>query len=142
MDIHFGRLYEKNGKDTINPINNNVQSEDDDNIVLYEEAARKMYRKWDNVKHIGEVLNPKARPKKAYESGMWGLSIKTKERVKAREGRGLQFGIIVTLKEMYGVNRIDEFVQRCIAKGWLVNKLDVENQLDIFEKAEEDITLE
>ena len=110
--------------------------------MLYEEAARKMYRKWDNVKHIGEVLNPKARPKKAYESGMWGLSIKTKERVKAREGRGLQFGIIVTLKEMYGVNRIDEFVQRCIAKGWLVNKLDVENQLDIFEKAEEDITLE
>ena len=27
MDIHFGRLYEKDNKDTIKPINNNVQSD-------------------------------------------------------------------------------------------------------------------
>lgn len=141
MDIHFGRLHEVNDKAAISSINNNVQA-DDDPVVLYEEEARKMFRKWDNVKHIGELLNPKARPRKVYEPGMWGISIKTKERVAVKEGRGLQFGLVITLKEMNGVNRIDEFIQRCIAKEWIVNKLDVENQVEIFEKAEEEITLE
>ena len=46
------------------------------------------------------------------------------------------------MKEMNGVNRIDDFIKLCLAKGWLVTKLDVENQLDVYAKAEEEIEFE
>lgn len=142
MDIHFGRVViNKKDKATIKTIDNNKQSEEG-LVVLYEEDARKMYRKWDNVKHISEELKEKAVPRKAYDSGLWGLSIKTKERTTTRIKEPLQFGVVVTLKEMNGVNRIDDFVKLCMARGWLVNRLDVQNQIDVYEKAEEEITFD
>ena len=87
-------------------------------------------------------LKENARPRKAYLAGMWGLSIKTKERLAPKEGRGLKFGVVVTLKEMNGINRIDEFIKLCMLRGWLVNQIDVQNQFDIYSKAEEDIDFE
>lgn len=141
MDIHFGRIKEKDGKPTIQSIDCNKQA-DDGRISIYEEEARKMYRKWDNVKHISETIKKGSRPRKAYDSGMWGLSIKTKERLQPKAGRGLQFGVVVTLKEMNGVNRIDDFIKMCMVRGWLVNKLDIDNQFDVYKKAEEDIKFE
>lgn len=140
MDIHFGRITEKQGKAVIKSINCNKQA-DQGIISIYEESARKEFRKWDNTKHISELLSPKAKPRKAYESGMWGLSIKTKERLSPKEGIGLQFGVVVTLKEMNGVNRIDEFIKMCILKGWFVNKIEISNKVDIYLKAEEEIEL-
>ena len=98
-----------------------------------------MYRKWDNVKCISDTIKKKAVPRKVYESGMWGLGIRTKERLAPKTGRGLKFGVVVTLKEMKGVNRIDQFIKMCMVKGWLVNRLDVEKQFDVFHKAEEDV---
>ncbi len=44
--------------------------------------------------------------------------------------------------EMNGVNRMDDFIKICMARDWLVNQLDIENQLDIYAKAEEDIVFE
>ena len=44
--------------------------------------------------------------------------------------------------EMNGVNRMDDFIKMCMARGWLVNQLDIENQMDIYAKAEEDIVFE
>lgn len=141
MDIHFGRIQEKNGKPTIKSIDQNKQSEDGP-IILYEEEARQMYRKWDNIKHIKEIVKSNARSRKVYGAGMWGLSIKTKERAQVKAGRGLQFGVVITLKEMNGVNRIDEFVKLCMMRGWIVNELIIENQIDIYVKAEEEIEFE
>ena len=54
----------------------------------------------------------------------------------------MPFGVVITLKEMNGVNRIDEFMKLCMARGWLVNSLDVQNQLDIYVRAEEDLDLD
>lgn len=51
----------------------------------------------------------------------------------------MQFGLVITLKEMYGKNRIEDFVKMCEAKGWLVNRIDVQNQFDIYARAEEEI---
>ncbi len=138
MDIHFGRIIEKDGKANIKSIDCNKQG-DDGAISIYEEAARKMYRKWDNVKHINETIKDKARPRKVYNSGMWGLSIKTKERLEMKAGKGLQFGVVVTLREMNGINRIDDFIKTCMVRGWLVNRIDIDNQLDLYNKAEEEI---
>ena len=76
MDIHFGRVVTKRGSTTIKAIDDNHQSEDQ-LITLYEEDARKMYRKWDNVKHISEEIKDKRIPRKAYDTGLWGLKINT-----------------------------------------------------------------
>lgn len=138
MDIHFGRIREKEGKASISCINSNSQG-DEGGKHLYETEARKLYRKWDNVKLISEELKARAVPRKVYDAGMWGLSIKTKELLKEKNGRGLSFGVVVTLKEMHGVNRIDDFIKLCMMRGWIVNRIDVENRIDIYNKAEEEI---
>lgn len=141
MDIHFGRVMIENGKAKIHSIDNNKQSDEGLNVI-YEEDARKMYRKWDNIKHISEAIKQRAVPRKAYEAGMWGLSIRTKERMSPRKNNPIQFGVVVTLKEMNGINRIDDFIKLCMAKGWLVNRIDVQNQIDIYLQAEEEIEFE
>ncbi|MCL1882183.1 MAG: hypothetical protein FWF81_00295 [Defluviitaleaceae bacterium] len=139
MDIHMGRIKaDKKGNPKIVDIKKNTQAEDG-SVSIYEEEARNIFRKWDNIKHINETLNAKSRPRKVYGIGMWGISIKIKERLKAKAGRGLQFGIVITLKEMNGVNRIDDFIKMCQARGWLVSKLDVDNKFDIYTKADEKI---
>lgn len=141
MDIHFGRVKEVEGKVSIEPINNNSQG-DEGGEKLFESHARKMYRKWDNVKHISEKLNPRARSKKVYGAGMWGLMIRTKERLDVKAGTGMKFGVVVTLREINGLNRIQDFMNLCMVRGWLVNKLDIENKNIIYNKAEEEIEWE
>ena len=54
----------------------------------------------------------------------------------------LPFGVVITLKEMNGVNRINEFIKLCMARGWLVQQLDVQNQLDIYAKSEEELVFD
>ena len=139
MDIHFGRVVEQKGTVNIKSINANSQG-DEGGAHLHEPEARRLYRKWDNVKIISEELKDRAVPRKVYGSGMWGLSIKTKERLKEKNGRGLAFGVVVTLKEMNGANRIDEFVKLCMVRGWIVNQIDIDNRVNIYNTAEEEIT--
>lgn len=133
LDLHFGRL---DGK-TVKTINDNKQGED--GSYIYEGNARVFFRKWDNVKHIVEYPKKGARPKKVYETKMWGLSIKTTERLEEKYGEGLNFGVVITLKEINGVNRIDEFIKQCFLKNWLVTPVNVENRIDIYNIAEEEI---
>lgn len=134
LEIQFGRLNEKG----IKPIDNNYQSSDSEHFT-WEEDARKLFRKWDNVKHIRETFKKGNRPKKCYDKGIWGVSLKTKERLDEKYGDGIKFGIVVTLKEVNGVNRIDDFIKNCSLRGWLVNKIEVENRIDIYNIAEEEI---
>ena len=140
LELSFGRLF-GNVKKTLKTINNNYQSTEWDNFT-WEEDARKYYRKWDNVKHIRETLTGRNRAKKAYETGLWGLSLKTKERLDEKFGKGLTFGIVITLKEINGVNRIEEFIKQAQIRTWLVNKIDIDTRIDIFNIAEEDIEFE
>ncbi|MBM6678153.1 S8 family peptidase [Faecalicoccus pleomorphus] len=146
MDIHFGRLSKtKKGKTKIDSINDNKQS-DEGKLLLYEGTARELYRKWDNVKHIRENIKTptglQKKPKSKKSNGLWGLSIKTKERLNSKDGDNLKFGLVITLKEVNGVNRIQEFIQQCQFRGWLVNKIDVENRIDIYNAAEEELNFE
>lgn len=134
LDIQFGRLKEN----VIKPINNNYQSADTQQHT-WEEDARKYFRKWDNVKHIREVYNPKGHAKKAYDKGIWGLSLKTKERLEKKYGAGLKFGIVITLKEIEGINRIDEFIKNCSLRNWLVTRIDIDQRVDVYNIAEEEI---
>lgn len=137
MDLHFGRIKDS----AIKSINGNKQSVPGAHY-LFEEDARKYFRKWDNVKHINEELKSGTREKKAYDNGLWGISIKTKERLNRQDGEGLKFSVVVTLKEINGVNRIEEFIHQCSFRGWLVNRINVENYIDIYNMAEEEITFD
>jgi hypothetical protein len=134
LDFYFGRIK----GNTIKSINDNKQSIDKINYIT-EEDARKYYRKWDNVKHINETLKTHNKSKKVYDNKMWGISIKTKERVNKKNGKGIKFSIVVTLKELNGVNRIEDFIQQCSFKEWIVHKLDINNKIDIYNKAETEI---
>jgi hypothetical protein len=138
LDIKFGRL---NNKGNIQSINKNYQTEEY-NHQTWEEDARKLFRKWDNVKHIRDIFTGKNRELKAYNNPLWGLSLKTKERLEDKYGENLKFGIVITLKEINGVNRIDEFIKNAQLRGWLVNKIDIDTRIDIFNIAEEEIEFE
>jgi hypothetical protein len=140
MDVHFGRVKEDKGRATIKSINANKQGDMGYNPLL-EEEARKLYRKWDNIKLVSDVITDRSKPRKVYGVGTWGLSIKVKERLRARNGRGLPFGVVVTLKEMSGENRIDDFIKLCMVRGWIVNQIDINNRFDIYNKSEEDVSL-
>lgn len=140
MDLHFGRI-KPEGKG-IATINDNKQNDDDEICYLKEGSARKHYRKWDNVKHICEFFKPRGSAKTVYGSGLWGLSIKNVDRLGGNDGKGVRFGLVITLKEIRGVNRYQEFIQQCSLKAWLVNEIDVENRIDLYNKAEQEITFE
>lgn len=137
LDLHFGRIKD-NG---IKPIDNNIQN-DEGKYFLKEGRARQLYRKWDNIKLIGEELKDSPRSRKVYDDGRWGISLKTKERLLGNAGKGLNFGLVITLKEINGQNRIEEFIRLCTLRGWLVNKVSIENQLEVYNKADVDIDFE
>ena len=82
------------------------------------------------------------KPKKAYNSHLWGISIKSKERLEENYGKGMNFGIVVTLKELNGKNRINDFIQACQMKSILVRPITIQTQVDIYNKIQEEIELE
>ncbi len=135
LNISFGRL---NDQSSIQKIKSSYLNKEDITF-LTEEDDRNYFRKWDNVKHIREVNTGSLKERKAYKTGLWGLSLKTNERLLDNSGKGLNFGVVITLKEINGVNRINDFIKKCSARGWLVNKIDVENRIDIYNSAEQEI---
>lgn len=138
MDIHFGRLQEAENGVKIKSLDRNTQGDSGANGT-YEDDARSIYRKWDNIKHIHDTIKRAPLPRKKYGVGNWGLSIKTKHRLTTNTDKGLQFGVVITLKEMYGVNRIEEFMKLCSVRGWIVNPIDIKNRVNVYAKAEEEI---
>ena len=143
LNLHFGRI--GNNKKIID-IKGDKQNSDilfDEGIsYLNEKEARKQFRKWDNVKYISERITKRMRPKNSYDYKNWGMEIKTNNRLDPKDGRGVRFGVVVTLKEINGVNRIDEFIRNCILNGWNVNVIDVKNRVNIHQKMNEEIEFE
>ncbi|MCR5290248.1 MAG: S8 family peptidase [Treponema sp.] len=137
LDLHFGRIKDN----SIKPIDNNIQN-DEGKFFLKEGRARQLYRKWDNIKMIGEELKSSPRSRKVYDDGRWGISLKTKERLLGNSGKGLNFGLVITLKEINGKNRMEEFIRLCTLRGWLVNRIDIEHQIDVYNKADVEVEFE
>lgn len=54
------------------------------------------------------------------------------------QGR-LNFGAVITLKEVKGVNRIQDFITACTLRGWIVNELDIRAQVEAYNTNQEDI---
>ncbi len=139
LDVYIGRV----NKDGIKPIDKNVQSVNGGKrSYVYEGEARRLYRKWDNTKHIREKYGSRLVARKAYKDGMWGISVKTKERLARRDGDGIKFGLVVTLKETSGVNRVNDFIRQAQIRGWLVTKVDVDSHVELYNKLQEEVELD
>lgn len=143
FNLHFGRI---GNDDKIKDIKGDKQNIEDtseaERNYLLEGEARKLFRKWDNVKYIAESATKRMIPKDSYRNKNWGMEVKTNNRLDPKDGTGVRFGVVVTLKEMNGVNRIDEFIRNCTLNGWLVNIIDVDNRIDIHQKVNEEIEFE
>lgn len=134
MDLSVGV---KNGN-KINTINKNIQSED--NSYILEGYARENFRKWDSVKHVSEKLT--SRSKKVYDNNKCGFRIYTKERFYNDGSYGYNFALVITLKEQKGLNRADQFIRECQSTGWLVLPVSIEENVESYIEAQEDIALE
>lgn len=142
MDVHFGRVKVDGNKIAIHAIDGNKQGDEGPQNIT-EDNARANYRKWDNVKHVVERISDRSRPRQIIgPSKFWGLSIKSKERKSDGSKDKIPFGVVVTLREMNGKNRIEDFIRMCEAYGWIVNRIDIQNRLDVYATAEQEIELE
>ena len=138
LSLKFGRIMDDKGK--ISDINDNVQ--DDADSRMDERKSRKEFRKWDNTKFISRIVKNSNKPVKSYDDRLWGLSVTSKERLSTQMRAPLNFGVVVTLKEVNGMNRIEDFIKACTLRGWIVNRIDVQNQLDIYASSQEEIHFE
>lgn len=149
VSLRIGRVAEKKKerpdgsteiKTFIKPINND--SQDTKGVHINEKMARENYRKWDNIKHVGEVLKSRSGTRKTYGTDRWGIGFCVKERLDRGEGRGMRVGLVVTLKELNGVNRIETFINSCAARGWIVTRVDMHQMQLIDQVANIDIDFE
>lgn len=142
MDLRLGRVKKnKKGVYTVYDIKGNRQGEEKCTSNL-EENARSELRKWDNIKRSCETIPEKRRvARDKFDSDFWGLRVITKERVSDGRRSDLAYGVVVTLKEINDVNRIETFVDACQANGWIVNPVDVHERLEIHNRAEGEIEL-
>lgn len=144
LNLHFGRMLDD---ETIKDIKGDKQNQDTNKNAevsyLLESEARASFRKWDNVKYLAESPKNKNKPKKSYKNNKnWGMEIKTNNRLDPKDGEGVRFGVVVTLKEINGINRIDEFIRSCHLRGWLVNELNIRAKIDIHQTMNEEIEFE
>lgn len=140
LDLYFGRI--QNAGKGIKTINNNTQSSEKSNEFTNEKEVRKDFRKWDNTRIICEKISTRNKARTRYTNPFWGISIKLKERINKNKKEKVKFGLIITLKEINGVNRIDEFIKNCIVNNWLVSRVNVQQHIDIYNQAEVDIQFE
>lgn len=136
LSLKFGRIDAQN---KIMDINENNQ--DDEKSFVDERSSRKEFRKWENTKFISKVLKSKLLPVKSYNK-FWGISVTSKERLASKTQKPLNFGIVITLKEVNDINRIQDFIRACTVRGWIVNKLDIQNQINIYNTNQEDIVFD
>lgn len=136
LSLRFGRV-KTNGQ--IDDINENIQDETGSHID--ERQSRKEFRKWENTKLISKIIKMN-RPLKSYGDRFWGLAVTSKERLAMRTMGELNFGIVITLREINGVNRIQDFIRACNMRGYIVSELNIQNQLEIYNINQEELTFE
>lgn len=144
IDYSDVELAVKFGRVKLNPANDKVTlvnlTNPDAKDQLTEEEERTLFAKWDNVKDFKEKLSSRSRAKTAYHDA-YGLQITAKYRKKAQRPP-LRCGIVVTLREINGLNRIGDFVKACQINAYMVNELNVAAAMQLNAEMSEDVYLE
>ena len=136
MSLSFGRI---KSDGTIDDINDNIQDNPSAGFAK-ERKSRREYRKWDNTKFISS-LKKQNQAIKSYEDKNWGFCITSKERTPIPKKDTLNFGAVITLKEIKNLNRIEEFKHACLLRGYIVSEVEIDNQVNIYETAQQEIKL-
>ena len=136
LSLKFGRV-KPNGQ--IDDINENIQDVEGEHAD--ERQSRKEFRKWENTKFISKILKSN-RPIITYGERLWGISIVSKERLASQVLGDLNFGVVITLREVNGINRVEDFIKACTLRGWLVTEIDVHNQIDVYNTNQEEIVFD
>ena len=145
LDLHFGRI----GKKGIKSLDNNVQG--DVFARTYEGDARRLYRKWDNVKHVSDTEKSRFVPRKSFDLPYWGFKLRKVERFDRpldedgnpgpSAGDGMRFGIVVTLRGMDRRNHFEEFKHNCQLQEepWIVEEIDMNLNVELYNEADIEI---
>ena len=92
---------------------------------------------------ICDPVRTRKQGKKVYGSeGHWGFSIYSKERLDEKHGRGIYFSLVVTLKEIEGKNRIQDFIALARSNQWFVDEINEEISIRTYLQAEEEVVFE
>ena len=70
---------------------------------------------------------------------MWGLAVPSKERTEKAKKENLTFGVVIRLKHTKGINKINDFKHACLLRGYIVNEIKIDNQIELYEKNQEEI---
>lgn len=136
LSLKFGKV----GSDgTIDDINKNVQDDNDGHAT--ERKSRQEFRKWENTKFVSSLFRNN-RALKSFEDKFWGFCVTSKERRSQPLKEELNFGAVVTLREIKGVNRIEEFKHACLLRGYIVTELEAHNQIEIYETSQEEVVFQ
>ena len=84
---------------------------------------------------ITRELSLKNKALQFYGERLWGIFIVSKERLTTTSmASGLNLGVVVTFREINGINRIQDFITACTLRGWIVNEISLENGLKLYNK--------
>lgn len=136
LSLKFGKV----GSDgTIDDINKNVQDDNDGHAT--ERKSRQEFRKWENTKFVSSLFRNN-RALKSFVDKFWGFCVTSKERRSQPLKEEMNFGAVVTLREIKGVNRIEEFKHACLLRGYIVTELEAHNQIEIYETSQEEVVFQ
>lgn len=145
LNIRLGRIKtDNNNRVKIQDIAGDKQYLENDYINMPEKKAREVFQKWNNTKFKKEKFSSRSRAVKVVNPSnpVWGVEIKTAERLHVGDGEGIHFGIVVTLKEINHDNKIEEFIQSLSAQGWLVEEISVKDKIKLYNSANLEIHFE
>lgn len=132
LELSFGRIQNNNLR--IIKIDKNKEEG-------FEGVTRTELRKWDNVKILIDDIKTKSRPRVKYlTKNYWGLKITNIGRPK--DADPIKFAIVITLKEMFGRNRIKEFELACLNENIPVININIEEKLNIYNKMEQELNFD
>lgn len=76
------------------------------------------------------------RSEKAYGDGTFGIQLSLIKRENSLDKPSVNFGLVITLKENKGIsiNRIDDFITYCNARGWIVDRITTDALNKVYEQ--------
>lgn len=137
LSLQFGRLP---GVSTTKI--NSLKNDNEIDKYVTEGQARIRDDKWDNVKLIGERYTNKRRAKNVIGKGFWGIKLRSTERLNNKAKIPFDFAVVLTFKNLDGMNLIEDFKQMCLYNNIHVTDINIQNIIESNAEANTNITFD
>lgn len=77
-----------------------------------------------------------------YANPLWGMMIRKSSRYQRGSHEPQRFGVVVTIHNLRGENRIDAFIRQRAALGWIVERVEIDNELKMCERSQVEVECE